>query len=165
MKRRLLFIPCDLRMDKNPEKKIPDINRKVEAELSGIFNLCLAALANLEARGNEFEEIPESEILLAQMANDASPVREFFNHYMEKSEPDKEVTVADVYSRFQEEMECGENRKNISKRDFCMQLQRIGKESGLTTAKVRRGKTTPLVYPGWVLKDMEGVVINARDKF
>lgn len=76
MRRRLLVMHCNMDMKANPEKKIPNIDAKLLAELPGILNSALQALANLQERG-DFMELEESAALIQEMKTRSNEIVEW----------------------------------------------------------------------------------------
>jgi P4 family phage/plasmid primase-like protien len=80
MRRRMMILPFQFNLDKNPERKIENIYSKLDAEYSGIINRGLEGLARLYQRG-DFQRLEASETAFDEMASESNEligyVREF----------------------------------------------------------------------------------------
>jgi len=125
MLRRLLIVPFDLDLKARPEKKIPNIYKKLESELPGILNRILTAFERLQKRDG-FEIPAETKALVKGMVYDSDPVIEWFSTFaiVTKDDDDK-ISLKDAYTCFKEDMEDGKTFGNLSSRGFRKRLDQL----------------------------------------
>ena len=151
MLRRLMIIPFDYDLDKNPEKVNPNIKNDLRKELSGIFNRALQGWARLKEQKG-FTKSVHTENKVDEIHRYSDIVKAFLDDTVEKTSNENDIVAySDLYDSFaryfEEENEGG---KMPSKKSFSMRLRKYG----WLATHVKSGKTTYRAFRYMVLKEL-----------
>jgi P4 family phage/plasmid primase-like protien len=135
-RRRLLPIPCDLDLEKNPSAKIENLHDKIEAELPAIFNRIVNAYKRFKRQGG----FSEGDIIAATVKNTLEEGNKFI-HWLNDwviQDDDAFIAISEAYSHFQETCEEGlSERYRTSKDAFAKKFRKQMKAWG-AVSKVRK---------------------------
>jgi putative DNA primase/helicase len=138
MLRRLMIMPFDLNLDEDKSKKIPDVYKKIEAELSGILNRALAGLARLRAN-NEFTDVPESRVKVHEMHVNSDPVYAMWEALFETTGEDSDVvTVPEMWTQYEKFDPREGNFQRISQLSFSRRIAGFVKKNKKLEFKQKR---------------------------
>lgn len=147
MLRRLLIIPFELDLDKEPDKKIKNLLSKLREERSGILNNIIKAYQRFAKRNYVFPEIMENKKEIEQMIYDSDSVQAWWKDkvIVTNSDEDK-ISTQDLYEDFRETMEIGKESHNLSFRAFTKRIKKISEAKNIlygqfknNTGKLVRG--------------------------
>lgn len=158
IKRRLMIAPFDLNLEEEADKKIENIQEKLEAELSGILNRCLIALRRLLDNGH-FTEIEETAERLHEMLADSDPIYALWTENIEFTEDEKDCLlykeVWDYYEKEIDPIDPGSERR-ISQRKFFTRLRNLAtKEKKVTITTKQIGTKIEKCLLGVKFKTLE----------
>lgn len=158
MQRRLMIVPFDMDLAKNPDKKIENLSEKLDSELSGILNRGLRGLKRFQENG--FTKLSETSDIVKEMVHDSDPVHYWMDEFLfyTKDEEDR-VSIDQLYQEFQDEMEAGKESHKLSKRGFTKRLRDIGRKKGLEIERLSIDKKVVRGIKGvQIMKDEAGVM-------
>jgi len=128
MKRRLIIIPFDLNLEKEPSKKIKDVYKKCKEENAGILNWALEGWKRLEERGG----FSEGKLIAKEKDSIILDSDSILDWYRESSdimewtgkEEDK-IPTSLLHELFIEEMEPGSGTRKTHTQTFTKRLRAI----------------------------------------
>lgn len=128
IRRRLLIVPFDADLERNPELKIKNIKQKILDERSGIFNRVIAAYKRIK-ESECFTETEDSKREARDAIIASDPVLDLIENHMEYSEG-AEVTTTQMWEYFQKEVDPRErNNRSLTYLSFCRRLHDYYKNS------------------------------------
>lgn len=155
-KRRLMIVPFDLNLEEEKDKKISDIQGKLEAELSGILNRCLMALNRLLKNG-EFTEIEETQERLKEMMTTSDAVFELWEDYIDVTgNLEDTLMLKDLWNLYETDVDPsgGGGERRTTQRTFYTRLRNIGtKKKGVSISNVFIGEKRERAMHGVRLKN------------
>jgi len=142
MRRRLMIVPFELDMSKEPDKRIDNIYGKIEGELSGILNRAIFAYKRLAARG-DFNDIPESKAFYDKMILDSDDVLSWLEERIELTgNEDDQISTQEMYDSF-----CKDTPyQRMTYRIFCLQIKEELERRGIPKCRIWVGKNRPRGY-------------------
>lgn len=140
IKRRLMIIPFDLNLEEELDKKIVDIQEKLESELSGILNRCMIALNRLLDAGS-FTEVEETKEKLHEMLADSDPIYALWTENLDfTGKPEDCLQYKDVWDFYEREIDpidVGSERR-ISQRKFFTRLRILATKEKKVTISMKQ---------------------------
>lgn len=161
MLRRLMIVPFDYDLEKNPEKVNPNIKKDLREELSGIFNRALEGWYRLEEQKG-FTKSKHVLNKVDELHRMSDIVKAFLDDCVEKTASEEDfIPYNDLYNTFcnyfEDENSSG---KVLSKKAFSLRLKKYGL---VTAQKKRRGKNQKIIQ--YVRLDADDYTGIARNSF
>jgi P4 family phage/plasmid primase-like protien len=145
MRRRMMILPFQFNLDKNPERKIENIYSKLDAEYSGIINRGLEGLARLYQRG-DFQRLEASETAFNEMASESNELIFFVQEFVVEDK-DSCLFSEQIFEKVKESVTSIEDKdRDIAMRKFNDALKYEG--INYTKKKARNGKKSGQAYFG-----------------
>lgn len=120
----------------------PDLKKKLDAELSGIFNLAIRGLVCLRNNGYKFSQCESSDKVIEEYKKELNPIITFFDDALEVADEDHREDNKIVYKAFKRWADNNGHKgyANVSPQRFWREFEAEAKNRKWTTVSGRSNK-------------------------